>query len=191
MSSVMFIGGIWDDGIIIDDYTKESKYLGEDAFGNPIFDTTYTEIGKLLHDMKYNGHYNTSEKIADICVQSLATWFSNKQIDIVLPTPPTNKRIEQPVFLIAEAIASRLNIPYSDSILQKTDSHQAKNMTYETRKHLQGAIQKLKNAKRKCNILLIDDFYSSGYTATECVSVLKEDPLIEKVYYLAIVKTKR
>lgn len=62
MSSVMFIGGIWDDGIIIDDYTKESKYLGEDAFGNPIFDTTYTEIGKLLHDMKYNGHYNTSEK---------------------------------------------------------------------------------------------------------------------------------
>lgn len=140
--------------------------------------------------MKYNGHYNTSEKIADICVQSLATWFLNKQIDIILPTPPTNKRIEQPVFLIAEAIASRLNIPYSDSILQKTDSHQAKNMTFETKKYLQGSIKKLKNAKRKCNILLIDDFYSSGDTATECVSVLKEDPLIEKVYYLAIVKTK-
>ena len=38
--------------------------------------------------------------------------------------------------------------------------------------------------------LLIDDFFSTGETATECVRVLKEDELIDKVYYLAIAKTK-
>ena len=57
-------------------------------------------------------------------------------------------------------------------------------------KNLKGSIFKMKNAKRKCNILLVDDFFSTGETATECVSVLKTDPMIEYVYYLAIAKTK-
>lgn len=49
---------------------------------------------------------------------------------------------------------------------------------------------KLKDAKRKCNILLVDDFFTTGETANECVSVLKSDPLVDKVYYMAIAKTK-
>ncbi len=57
-------------------------------------------------------------------------------------------------------------------------------------KQLQGTIRKLKDAKYKCNILLLDDFYSTGETAAECVRVLKSDPLIDKVYFLAIAKTK-
>ncbi len=47
-----------------------------------------------------------------------------------------------------------------------------------------------KPAKRKCSILLIDDIYNTGSTANECTKVLKSDPLIDKVYYLAIGKTR-
>ena len=57
-------------------------------------------------------------------------------------------------------------------------------------KTVKGTIVKLKPALRPCNILLVDDIYSTGETANECVSVLKEDPLVKKVYYLAIAKTK-
>ena len=139
--------------------------------------------------MKYNGHFDTSKEIADICVSGLAEWFSSKKIDIILPAPPTADRISQPVYMIAEAIAFKLNIPYSDEVLLKTDRRFSKNMPKDA-KALKGCIVKLKDARRKCNVLLIDDFYSTGETANECVSVLKKDPLIENVYYLAIAKTK-
>lgn len=189
MSEVIPVSGLWDDGVVIDKYNESSVYLGEDAFGYPQFRNTYTPIGKLLHAMKYNGHYNTSEEIVDICVARLSDWFSSKKIDVVLPAPPTTERVEQPVYMIAETLASRLGLPYSDKVLVKTDRRAAKNMP-KGEKILTGSIAKRKDAKRKCNILLVDDFYSTGETANECVSVLKSDPLIECVYYLSIAKTK-
>lgn len=189
MSSVISVYGLWDDGVVIDKYNESSVYMGEDAFGHPQFKNTYTEIGKLLHAMKYNGHYNTSEEIVDICINELKEWITSKKIDIILPAPPSTERTEQPVYMIAETLAYRLGIPYSDEILRKNDNRSSKNMPKEA-KSLKGSIEKLKSAKRKCNILLVDDFYSTGETANECVFVLKSDPLVENVYYLAIAKTK-
>jgi len=40
-------------------------------------------------------------------------------------------------------------------------------------------------------ILLIDDIFDSGATANECVRVLKQDPLVQKVYFLAIAKKRK
>lgn len=189
MGTLIPVSGLWDDGVVVDKYNESSIYLGEDAFGHPQFKNTYTPIGKLLHAMKYNGHYDTSDEIVDICLEQLEGWLSNKKIDVILPAPPTAERMEQPVYMIAETLAFRLGIPYSDEVLIKTDKRLAKNMPREA-KSLKGSIAKRKDAKRKCNILLVDDFYSTGETANECVSVLKNDPLIKKVYYLAIAKTK-
>lgn len=183
------VSGLWDDGVVLDWYKESCTYIGEDVFGHAQYDSVYTSIGKLLFTMKYNGHSDTSEEIADNCIEILETWLSSKKIDIILPAPPTNERITQPVYLIARALASKLGIPYSEEVLLKTDKQSVKNIPKEAR-DLSGSIVKLKDAKRKCNILLVDDFFSTGKTAGECVSVLKTDPLIDKVYYIAIAKTK-
>lgn len=61
------VSGPWNEGYVMDMYVEKSIYIQDDAFGSPIFNTTYTEIGKLLHSMKYNGHYDNSRAIADIC----------------------------------------------------------------------------------------------------------------------------
>lgn len=185
----MPIQGNWDDGYIMDMYTISSRYIGEDVFGHPLFDTVYTEIGQLIHDMKYNGHFDTSVKIAELCTPFLREWLEDKDVDIILPSPPTQNRPFQPVFMICDALSGNLSIPFSSEVLEKVTTVQSKDLPRDA-KNLSGSVRKLKPAKRKCNILLIDDFYSTGSTANECVSVLKADALIDKVYYLAIVRTK-
>ena len=57
-------------------------------------------------------------------------------------------------------------------------------------KDLTGTIDVLKSAVRHCTLLLIDDLFSTGATATECTRKLKEDPLIDEIYVFAISKTR-
>ena len=94
------------------------------------------------------------------------------------------------MFLFAEALSERSHIPFSPDVLEKVSFEQAKNMPRGEKK-LKGAIVQKLMAKRTCNILLVDDFYSSGATARECVSVLRRDEQIKNIYYLAIAKTKK
>ena len=189
MGTYIKVNGLWDEGFIIDKYVESSEYIGDDAFGHPQFNTTYTAIGKLLYALKYNGHSDTSESIAEMCVEFLDRWLAYKKVDSILPAPPTIERISQPVYMIAKAISAKIGIPYAEYVWKKTGSIPAKNIDKDKR-DMRGSIIKLKPAKRKCNILLIDDLYSTESTANACVAVLKKDPLVAEVYYLAIAKTK-
>lgn len=177
--------GTWQEGYALDVYMESSEYIGEDVFGHPMFDNTYSQVGKLLHRMKYNGRENTSWDIVRLYDEFLTHWMGDKYIDAIIAVPPTNVRNEQPVFLFAEALSERSHIPFSPDVLEKVSFEQAKNMPRGEKK-LKGAIVQKLMAKRMCNILLVDDFYSSGATARECVSVLRRDEQIKNIYYLAI-----
>ena len=189
MNNPVKLYGLWDDGYALDYHTISSEYIGEDPFGNKRFNTTYTEVGELLYRMKYNGREDTSSNILTLCIPFLDCWLNDKQIDCILPVPPTEKRNVQPTFLIAEAIANHYNIPYTNEVLSKNSDVSSKNLPKE-HKNLAGTIDMLKPAVKKCNLLLIDDLYSTGTTLTECVQRLKEDPLIDKIYVFTISKTR-
>lgn len=189
MGNPIKLKGVWDDGYAFDYHTVSSEYIGEDPFGNKLFKTAYTEIGGLLYKMKYNGHQNTVSAILELCSPFLDNWLADKKIDCVLPMPPTNYRDTQPVYIIAEAIAKHYNIPYTNKILTKTSSVQSKNLPKEN-KNLTNTIKVLKKAVRRCSILLIDDLYATGTTATECTKALKKDDLIDKIYLFSITKTR-
>lgn len=139
--------------------------------------------------MKYNGHYDTSQEIAACCYEFLVEWLSNKNVNVIIPVPATTERTVQPVYAIAKAISKNLNISYAPDVLIKESNIPVKSIPKANR-NLKGSIKKQKYASVKCNVLLIDDFYSTGATATECVSMLKEDEFVDKIYYLAIAKTK-
>lgn len=189
MSKPIKLNGIWSEGYALDYHTISSEYLGEDPFGNKRFNTIHTTIGNLLYKMKYNGHEDTSLEILKLCIPFLDEWIKDKQIDCVLPMPPSEKRSTQPIFLIAEAIANHYKIPYTNDVLHKNSSVPSKTMAKED-KDLTGTIDVLKHAVRHCNLLLIDDLFSTGATATECTRKLKEDPLIDKIYVFAVSKTR-
>ena len=181
--------GVWNEGYAFDYHTVSSKYLGEDPFGNKRFDTTYTAVGMLLYRMKYNGREDTSSDILNLCAPFLDKWLKDKKIDCIIPVPPSTARDIQPVFLIAEAIADHYNIPYANSILCKKSNIASKNLAKEN-KNLAGTIEVMKHALRQCNLLLIDDLFSTGATVTECTRKLKEDPLVNEIYIFTISKTR-
>ena len=79
------VSGPWNEGYVMDMYVEKSIYIQDDAFGSPIFNTTYTEIGKLLHSMKYNGHYDNSRAIADICTPFLEK-IQRRKVEEIMKT---------------------------------------------------------------------------------------------------------
>lgn len=189
MISAIKVNGLWDEGYVLSEHTISSKYIGEDPFGRPQFDKEYTELGKLLYSMKYNGHIDTSDQIVALSSEFVLGWLRDKEIGAVIPSPATKDRVVQPVYVIAEKIAKLLGTYYSEGVLSKMTQELTKDIPKEERQ-LQGAIRQNLPAKKPCNVLLIDDLYSSGQTANECVRVLREDENIRKVYFLAITKTK-
>ena len=183
------LNGIWTEGYALDNHVLSSTYIGEDQFGHVRFKTQRTKIGELIYKMKYNGHQDTSDDILNLASDFLDKWLRNKKINVVLPVPPTTSRDIQPVFVVAAAIAARYNLPYQERILTNTNREPSKDMK-DKEKNLIGAIHISGKAKFHCNVLLIDDLYSTGSTATECVKTLKQNRLVDDVYFLAITKTK-
>jgi predicted amidophosphoribosyltransferase len=183
------VQGNWDFGIVLDKHSISSEYLGEDVFGNPKYHNTRTELGELIYTLKYRGRYDAIDKIVSLIKYYLVNDSTlNGKFDVILPIPPTKHRDIQPVFLIAEAISNLFNCYYVDNVLIKTSCEQSKNMI--NKQSIQGTIQQQLPAKRKINVLLVDDIYSTGATANECVKVLRKDKNIDKVYYLAMTYTK-
>ena len=128
----------------------------------------------------------------DLVVPFLDEWNALEIVNIVLPAPPSNKSREyQPVYDIASEIAKHLNVSFSTKVLSKTTNIQSKAMNSLDKKSLKGTIIANKKAKKRFNVLIIDDLYQSGATLNECVRVLKEDDNVGKIYILAMTKTKR
>lgn len=182
--------GEWDMGFALDTHVIESIPLGEDAYGHLRFENTRSPIGELLYQFKYNGRYDNLTEIIDTIKFFLETHPEMKNIETILPVPPTKVRSYQPTFEIAQALAKELNVFCCNDVLENNSRIEAKGLSADEKYQLAGTIVKKKMATRKHSTLLIDDLYQTGTTLKQCVSVLRKDPLIDKVYVLTITKTK-
>lgn len=112
---------------------------------------------------------------------------------MIVPVPPSRKRLAyQPVVEIVKAIGARLSKPVNMTAVNKIrDTAELKNVfDYQQRsKLLQGAFNIDRDAVGGKRILLVDDLYHSGATAT----VVAQDLLAAgtaAVYMLAMTKTR-
>ncbi len=104
--------GSWDLGFALDTHVIESISLGEDAYGHLRFENTRSPIGELLYQFKYNGRHDNLTEIVDTIMCFLETQPQMKNIETVLPVPPTKPRVYQPTFEIAEALAKKMKVFY-------------------------------------------------------------------------------
>lgn len=180
------IYGTWDEGVVLDSHMLKSVFLGYDENGKEKFENTRTELGELIYRFKYQKDKSCLNGIMEMIKDVLDKWNLKEKIDVVIPVPPSNKkRIYQPVFEIAKEIAKYLNKECVIDMLSKESELQIKD-GYS----VNGMIIKNKKAENKKSILVIDDLFSTGATLNEVCRVLKTDDNIDKIYCLALTKTK-
>jgi predicted amidophosphoribosyltransferase len=181
--------GPWDKGFALDVHTVGSSYLGDDEHGRPRFDTRRSEIGELLYRLKYQRDRSAVAPIVEVVAVFLGR--SRSRIDAVVPVPPSNARIHQPVALIAKALGERLKIPVCRECVAKVrKTPQLKNLkSYDERmKALEGAFSVSPEHTQGKRLLLFDDVHGSGATVSVVAEALKAGGA--RAVYLLTLTTK-
>lgn len=183
--------GNWDEGYALDKHVIQSIPIGEDAYGHMQFDTTRSEIGELVYQLKYRSKIDNIEPIINLAKPFLNKWAAIKSVDVIFPVPSSKiNRPFQPAFEIAHGIADYLKKPFLDNVLVKSSSAQSKDMDINQKQKLKGTISITRKGIRGFSVLIVDDLFQTGSTLTECVNALKDDNNLKNVYVLTMSKTK-
>jgi len=182
------IQGNWKAGWALDLHTIKSIPLGDGKF-----DTTYTETGKALKELKYHQNYTQIERLANEVTEFLRTMHILPYINVIIPTPPSKNRDIQPVEEIAKLVSKSLNIPIDTNYIVKiknTNELKGIDDPLEREKLLSGAfnLQDLRYQNKK--ILLFDDLFRSGSTLKELTKTLYYNGKVNNVYIVTLTKTR-
>jgi competence protein ComFC len=167
----------------------KSIYLGDDENGRPRFETTRSEIGALLYQLKYQQKKSAVKKIVDLCkdLNGLA------KHDLIVPIPATRKRAIQPVAAIADALGAELGIEVLSGSLLNSGDEELKGVDdpIAREKLLQKALS-LNDSKYLAgkSVLLLDDLYRSGSTLRAATELIFRKGKAVRVDVLAITKTR-
>ncbi len=182
------INGNWKAGWTLDIHTLKSIPLDDGKF-----DTTYTETGKALNELKYHQNYTQIEILANEVIEFLKTRMVTPYLDVIIPAPPSKDREIQPVIAIAEKVSKALNIPIDiNYILKNKNTGELKTIDdpLEREKILHNAfnLQDLRYQNKK--ILLFDDLYRSGSTLKELTNILYCTGKVNNIYVVTLTKTR-
>ena len=185
------IKGKWDDGYALDIHTVKSTLIGYNEYGREKFDTEYTEIGELLYKLKSKG-----EKLSIDPITSTAADFVKSMkwdLDLVIPVPPSNYRIFQPVVALADQLAKKLGVSFCADCVEKTKKTPGLKNIFdpgERAKLLEGAFSVNRPKIEGKRVLLFDDLYRSGATMNEVCSALRASGDVKVIYALTVTMTR-
>lgn len=182
------IGGNWDAGYALHKHTLSSVYLGDDANGHPQFDTTRSEPGEALFQLKYRSDWARVRDIASALHVHILPLF--KKVGLIIPMPASTARAKQPVDEIANELGKLAGLPVFHNIVVKAPaphgSPQLKNLKTKAEKvaALDGRITiDPEITNEGCwNALMLDDLFDTGATMEAVCTALRTYPKIGKIY---------
>lgn len=165
--------------------------MGDNQEGHPQYETIRTELGELLFQLKYRSDSKSLAGIVATAVHFIRSW--KPDLTIVAAVPASKRRRHQPVVLIAEGIAEKLDIPFKRNAVRRIlEVPELKGVyDYAERVRLLESAHEV-NAKvvRDERVLLIDDLYRSGATMDSVARSLYNQGAASSVFALAITRTR-
>lgn len=190
--NVQPIQGNWDLGYSLDKHVLSSAYLGDNQWGHPEFETTRSESGEALFQLKYRSDYSQVPIIALQMYNSLANYFSSA--NFIVPIPPSKVRTRQHVVEIAKELAKNMRIPCYENLLVKTNNTpQMKDIEHREEKvsilvNVFSVNDKL--GEGLYDALIVDDLLDSGSSIEAATTVLRGYSKIRSIF-VAVVTRKR
>jgi competence protein ComFC len=185
------IKGSWNEGYVLDLHTISSTMIGYNEFGHPEFDTVRSVLGEAIYRVKYKADKGVISAIVETAVKFVITW--NILPNVIVPVPPSRaQRRFQPVTEIASELAATLKIELDATSLSKIKpTGQMKDVgDFSARvEALEAAIVCGKSFAGK-RVLLLDDLLQSGATLNVSARTLKQQGMAERVYALALTRTR-
>ena len=187
----MKLPGPWSQGFVLErQHTLSSTLIGHDSNGNPQFDTKRSELGELVFRLKNRNDRTALVPIEEAAVEFIKRW--SPAANVVVPVPPSRRRTFQPVVEIAKAIGRSLRLPVELTAVAKSkQTPELKNVFDfdERTTALLGAFKVNEKAVQGKRILLVDDLYRSGATASIVAKALLSGGAAS-VHMLAMTKTR-
>ena len=189
---VQSISGPWDVGFSLDRHVLHSSFTGDNEYGHPTFDTTRTDIGEALFQLKYRSDFSQVPIIAQQIHIALGATFQSASF--VIPMPPSRHRHRQPVAELARAVAENFNIPCIENLLIKTgQTPQMKDIPDRDEK-----VRALRGSLQICDVLgdgvfdalIVDDLFDSGASLEAVTLELRGYAKIGKVLVAAVTRKR-
>lgn len=186
------IEGSWDLGYVLHKHTLSSVHLGVDEWGHDRFETTRSEPGEALYQLKYRNDWSQVEPLAAQIQETLLPLFG--RIGMIIPMPASKVRAKQPVNELAYALGRLMNTPVLDQMIVKAPapagSTALKNLHTRAQKDaaLAGRItinEVIENDGR-WNALLLDDLFDTGATMDSVCQALRTYRKIGQIFAAAI-----
>lgn len=183
--------GPWEKGYAFDIHTIDSVFTGYNEYGHPTYDTTRSQMGQCLYELKYGQHLPVIDKIVDLLINNSKFTEYINNIDIILPVPPSNKyRRIQPVLLVSRKLAEQFGKEIRSDILSSANKDELKNVaTNEKYAKIKEAIRIEASINKNKNILIFDDVFDSGSTLSAITDALKEKGY-NNIYIFTLTKTR-
>lgn len=179
---------------------QEEDLNADEAFALSWYkeDNTYTCLGGLVHDIKYEYIKNNiiSDEEASVCLDEIISELVEytNGIDLILPIPSYNPRTKsnpngeyKTMYLVAEGLSNKTEIPWNSEIVRKITERQAKSEDIN-QEDFEASL--LPSEFRDAKILLIDDLYEAGTTARYTLNALKNKNPHIFIRFVSLTKNK-
>lgn len=149
------------------------------------------EIKQTMYRFKYSNRREYADFFVEEVCRRYGDWIRNSGIEAVVPVPMYRSKEKRRGYnqakLLAKGIAREMGLVYAPDIIERVrDTRPQKELNDEERKNnLKSAFQTRKDVVQYSYILLVDDIYTTGYTAEAVAEELRRAGAA-KVFFLAV-----
>lgn len=181
------LAGNWDLGFAMDKHSLASVMTGHNEYGHPTYNTTRTEVGEAVFQLKYRNKWDQVDPLAQCLYEHAVPLFED--IQLIIPMAASNARQVQPVTAIADALAEKIGdgmLSFNQLLLKAAGGQSLKNLSTKAEKEaaVAGAFsyQDHIGSPGPFNALIIDDLFHTGASLEAAVAALSGYSKINKIY---------